>query len=148
LRIRLIVGVAAAVFASVAPKSLKAQTAADSAALVATAKDYIEGWYSGDANRMARALHPELVKRLHVRDTVANRYVVDYQGATRLVLGTARGGGTRTPKDKVRTEVKILDVFRGAAVVRIDADAWVDYLQCVREGDRWLILNVLWELRS
>jgi hypothetical protein len=73
---------------------------------------------------------------------------VDNQGASRLTLGTARGGGTRTPKEKQRTDVRILDVFRNAAVVRVDADAWVDYLQLVREGDRWLILNVLWELRA
>jgi len=74
--------------------------------------------------------------------------VVDNQGASRLTLGTARGGGTRTPKEKQRTDVRILDMFRGTAVVRVDAGEWVDYLQLVREGDRWLILNVLWELRG
>jgi hypothetical protein len=132
----------------VAPVGATAQTAADSTGLVATAKDYIEGWYSGDAARMSRALHPELVKRLHVRDTVSGRWAVDNQGASRLTLGTARGGGTRTPKEKQRTDVRILDIFRGAASVRVDADAWVDYLQLVREGDHWVILNVLWELRA
>ena len=25
--------------------------------------DYVEGWFEGDAGRMKRALHPELVKR-------------------------------------------------------------------------------------
>jgi hypothetical protein len=25
--------------------------------------DYVEGWFEGDADRMERALHPELVKR-------------------------------------------------------------------------------------
>src|SRR4051812_14973787 len=39
-------------------------TAADSAAIKATALDYIEGWYTGDAERMERALHPELAKRI------------------------------------------------------------------------------------
>lgn len=134
-------------WAALALQPATAQTRADSAAITAAAKDYIEGWYSGDAARMARALHPELVKRLHVRDTVANRWLVDNQGASRLINGTARGGGTRTPKEKQRTDVTILDVFQGAAVARVDADAWVDYLELVREGDRWLILNVLWELR-
>ena len=32
-----------------------AQSAADSAAIRATALDYIEGWYEGNADRMARA---------------------------------------------------------------------------------------------
>ena len=130
------------------PTTSSAQVAGDSAGLVATAKDYIEGWYSGDAARMARSLHPELVKRIHVHDSTTGRWTVDGMGASRLVLGTARGGGTRTPRDKQRTEVRVLDIFRNAAVVRVDADAWIDYLEMVKENDRWLILNVLWELRA
>ena len=43
---------------------LQGQTAADSAAIRATALDYIEGWYSNDASRMERALHPKLAKRM------------------------------------------------------------------------------------
>ncbi|MEX2284674.1 MAG: nuclear transport factor 2 family protein [Gemmatimonadota bacterium] len=41
-----------------------AQSAADSAAIRATALDYVEGWYTADAARMERALHPELAKRI------------------------------------------------------------------------------------
>ena len=32
-------------------------------AIRATVSDYIEGWFDGDAERMERALHPELAKR-------------------------------------------------------------------------------------
>lgn len=42
--------------------------AIDSAAIRATALDYIDGWYTGDAARMERALHPELVKRIVMTD--------------------------------------------------------------------------------
>ena len=31
--------------------------------IVASATDYIESWIAGDADRMARCMHPELVKR-------------------------------------------------------------------------------------
>ena len=44
----------------------RAQTTAsnaDAAAIRQTALDYIEGWYEGNAERMERALHPELAKR-------------------------------------------------------------------------------------
>lgn len=34
------------------------------AAIRQTALDYIEGWYEGNAERMERALHPELAKRI------------------------------------------------------------------------------------
>ena len=42
------------------PDAVHAQTAADSAAIRATALDYIEGFYTGDAARMERALHTDL----------------------------------------------------------------------------------------
>ena len=132
-------------FSSAAPVAAQSS---DSAGVVAAAKDYIEGWYTGNAERMTRALHPELVKRIQNYDTASKRWIVDNQGASRLINGTARGGGTRTPKERQRTDVRILDIFRRTAVVRVDAGDWVDYLNLVREGDRWLILNVLWELRA
>ena len=36
---------------------------AEENAIRATVLDYIEGWFEGDAGRMERALHPELMKR-------------------------------------------------------------------------------------
>lgn len=122
--------------------------AADTAAIRAAAEDYILGWHTGDADRMARSLHPELVKRLHLTHPQAGMSWVQTQGRSQLVLGTASGAGTRTPEADRMAEIRVLDVFRGAAVVRVDATEWVDYLQLVEEDGRWLILNVLWELRE
>ena len=124
-----------------------AQTAADSAGIRATALDYIDGWWSGDAQRMASALHPELVKRIRNADTARGAEWIDNQGASRLTLGTARGGGRETPAANRRSDVVILDIFQNTASVRVDAGAWVDYLHMVRWGGRWVILNVLWEMR-
>src|SRR5690242_18620326 len=33
-----------------------------------TALDYIDGWYTGDAERMRRSLHPDLAKRIQRPD--------------------------------------------------------------------------------
>jgi len=124
-----------------------AQTAADSAGIRATALDYIDGWWSGDENRMAAALHPELVKRIRGADATGAREWIDQQGASRLVLGTGRGGGRETPAANRRSDVRILDIFQNAASVRVDAGTWVDYLHLIRWKGRWVILNVLWETR-
>ncbi|MGH7551869.1 MAG: nuclear transport factor 2 family protein [Longimicrobiales bacterium] len=51
-------------FVLVSVRPALARTAGDSAAIRATALDYVEGWYTGDAARMERALHPELAKRI------------------------------------------------------------------------------------
>lgn len=122
-----------------------AQTAADSAALRATALDYIDGWYSGDAERMERALHPHLAKRLVYVDPQGKSRLVDLS-ALELVQSTRAGYG-KTPAAERREDVTILDIFGNAAVVKIDATTWVDYLEQIRWNGRWVIVNVVWENR-
>lgn len=124
----------------------RAQTAADSAGIRTAALDYIEGWYGGDAGRMERALHTELAKRI-VRTAPNGRSVLDQMSAATLIAGTRQGGGSRTPAERQRKEVRILDIFEGAATARVDASDWVDYLQLARWNGQWKIVNVLWELR-
>ena len=137
---------AAAALLLAAPGAAAAQTAADSAAIRATALDYIQGWYEGDAERMQRALHPKLAKRI-VRDDAGDTAGLDDMSAAQLVEATRRGGGRGTPAGRRRDDVRILDVFGDAASVRVDAADWVDYIQMGRVDGRWVIVNVLWETR-
>ncbi|MEO6068625.1 MAG: nuclear transport factor 2 family protein [Gemmatimonadota bacterium] len=125
---------------------LAAQTPADSADIRATALDYIDGYYTGDAARMERALHPDLAKRIVTSDA-QGRSRLGQMSAMALVQGTRAGGGKDTPAAQKREDVKILDIFQNAASVRIDAGTWVDYLQVAKWNGRWVIVNVLWELR-
>ena len=126
--------------------ALSAQSAADSAAIKATALDYIQGWYAGDATRMERALHPELAKRIVQTDTLG-RQRLEQQSAMTLVQGTRSGYGKDTPQADRHDDVRILDIYRNAASVRIDASYWIDYLQVAKWRGRWVIVNVLWELK-
>lgn len=124
---------------------LRAQTAADSAAIRQTALDYIEGWYTGDAARMERALHPELAKRRVYAEQGRSR--LDQQSALTLVQGTRAGFGTHVPQARRLKLVTILDVYGSAASARIEASDWVDYLHLARWNGAWKIVNVLWELK-
>jgi len=123
----------------------RAQAAADSAAIRATALDYAEGWYEGNAERMARALHPELVKRIVVRDTTTGKTMVQGMGASVLVNSTRHGYGKETPKERQQKEVTILDIFGNAASAEAVMADWVDYMQLGKVDGRWMIVNVLWE---
>src|SRR5215213_3422210 len=127
------------------PGLLAAQSAADSAAIRATALDYIEGWYAGDAARMERALHPELAKRI-VQSDAQGRSRLGQQSAMTLVTNTRHGGGTDIPAEKRKRDVRILDVYGNAASVRLEAATWVDYMHIAKSNGRWVIVNVLWEL--
>src|SRR5687767_2840726 len=106
------------------PTMSRAQSAADSTAIRAAALDYIEGWYAGNAERMERAVHPDLAKRIMNTDQRGRR-VLGHQSAMTLVLNTRSGGGKETPAAEQRKDVRILDIFANTASVRIDADSWV-----------------------
>ncbi len=121
---------------------LFAQTAADSTAIKETAFNYIEGWYEGNAERMAKSLHPKLAKRAVFADDKFN-----HQTAEILINSTEKGGGKNTPKEQQQKDVTILDVFEGSAVVKVVASDWIDYLQIAKLKDQWLIVNVLWEIK-
>ncbi|MDF3052311.1 MAG: hypothetical protein K0S19_416 [Geminicoccaceae bacterium] len=124
---------------------LRAQSSADSAGIRAAALDYAEGWYEGNADRMARALHPELVKRIVVRDTTTGRTMVQGMGASVLVNSTRHGYGKETPKDRQQKDVRILDIFGNAACAKAVMADWIDYMQLAKVDGRWVIVNVLWE---
>lgn len=119
---------------------------ADKAAIRQTSLDYIEGWYEGNAERMERALHPELAKRIVRKDAQGNSRL-DQMGAMALVQGVKRGFGKNTPKEKQIKDVTILDVYENAASVKIVASDWIDYLHIAKSNGRWVIVNVLWELK-
>ena len=125
--------------------ALHAQTAADSAAIRAAALDYIDGWYAGDGARMERALHPELAKRNVFTDPQSRRSRLIQMGALTLINQTRAGGGSDIPAAERKSEVTILDVFQGAASVRVRAASWVDYMHLAKWNGRWIIINVLWE---
>lgn len=133
-----------AAIALAAAGAVEAQTAADSAAIRATALDYIEGWYAGDAARMERSLHPELAKRIVITENNQSR--LEHMGSDRLVQYTRSGGGKRTPEPEQRKVVRVLDIYGNAAAVKVTASEWVDYMHLAKWNGRWVIVNVLWEL--
>ena len=128
------------------PFRIEEQDDRDARKLRRTALDYIEGWYTGDAARMESSLHPDLAKRMTFvrRDGTSG---LSEQTAEILVRMT--GSRTNSPAEDVqRADIEILDRFEDAAIVRVDANDWVDFLQLVRWDGEWRILNVLWEPRS
>lgn len=125
---------------------VNAQAPADTSAIKQTALNYIEGWYEGNAERMESALHPELAKRI-ARTNQEGYSRLDQMSALALVQGTRRGGGKSTPKENQQKDVTILDVFENAASVKVVASDWIDYLHMAKFNGKWVIVNVLWELK-
>src|SRR5262245_51224556 len=137
----------ALLFLAIAPLMAQPATDPEAAAIRATALDYIEGWYEGDAARMEKALHPELAKRIVNTDAASGKSRLDSMSAMTLVQYTRAGGGRKTPKEAQMKDVTILDRFQNAAVVKVVATNWIDYLQVAKSNGEWKIVNVLWELK-
>jgi ketosteroid isomerase-like protein len=111
-------------------------TSSDEAAVVATALDYFEGWFDGDVTRMARALHPNLVKRRAGEElgTTTKERMLELTGA---------GEGKEDAADRT-LDVEVEDIYRDVASVTVRSAVYHEYLHLVRTRDGWKIANALW----
>lgn len=125
----------------------QAQTATDTTAIRQRALDYIEGWYTGDTDRMSSAVHSKLVKRIFATHPKTGQQVFKDQDSTALVTATEQGHGSKIPDARRQEAITILDVFRDAASVKIVAAGWIDYLHLAKVNGDWQIVNVLWEMK-
>lgn len=117
-------------------------SAADEDAIAATIADYYLGWYDGDADRMARALHPDLTKRgWLIRDGAR---LADADTFETMVESTRRGQGRTTDPERRHYEVRAVEVYDDIASACAYAVPYVDYLHLVRTDDGWRIINALW----
>jgi hypothetical protein len=123
-----------------------AQSDADREGIKQAALNYAEGWYEGNAERMESALSPDLAKRI-VRSNDKGQSRIDQMTAMSLVQGTRSGYGKQTPKTEQQKDVTIFDVFGGAATVKLEMRDWIDYLHVGKVNGKWVIVNVLWEMK-
>lgn len=116
-------------------------TDADRAAVEACVRDYYEGWFEGDAGRMAQALHPDLRKRSfgQGRDRVPE---LDDTSCGEMV--EAAGDGRGVPRKGDRLDIRICDIGAGIASAVGYTDHYVDYVHLIETPDGWKIINALW----
>lgn len=113
----------------------------DAAAVEAAARDYVEGWYTGDSARMDSSLHDDLAKRARSDDGESLRPV----SKSRMVVLTAGGGGSETVDPEI--SIAIDDIDGDIASVRVVSPDFIDYLHLVKTPAGWKIANVLFRDR-
>lgn len=130
-------------------QNMSAQSAKDSAAVRAVALDYVEGWYDGNAERMERAVHPKLAKRIIgiSKDHTKNENVLGEMNGIQLVDGTRKGYGKGVPKEEQIKNITILSMYNNTASVKAEMKDWIDYMHIGRWNGEWKIINVLWEMK-
>ena len=118
----------------------------DSAAIRQTLLDYVEGFYNADWQRVSKAVHPELVKRIIMQDS-SGMSAINTQGATLLILSAKRskkpeGGPTFS------ADIFIYDIYRNVAQAKVVTNKFpfIDYAQLAKINGEWKIINVLWAM--
>ena len=121
-------------------------TSADIEAVKATALNYVEGWFEGDADRMRQALSPHLRKCTIVRDPASGLMTVGepcINSADRMVRMTAMGV---MKEDGVKVSAEVLYVFRDIAIARTVCPYFEDFLHVANFGEHgWRIVNAIWQ---
>ena len=116
----------------------------DHAAIEATVRDYVDGWYAGDAARMERALHPDLAKR-SMRTLPDGTEYLDTASASNMVAYTTMGFGKGKLPEGYVNQVIILETTEKMAMAKSVAPEFIDYIHLAKTKQGWKIVNVLWE---
>jgi len=116
---------------------------AERIAIEQAAMDYIEGWYEGNADRMERALHPEMVRRAMIPDAEGKEY---FQNLAKpdIIRAAEGGGGSKFPAEERQIAIKVIALYKTIASARVDSGSFIDFLHFGKTEGGWKIVNALW----
>ena len=136
----------AAVAVSGAPLVPRADPGVDpqEGAIRQVALDYAEGFYEGSPERVARSVHPALLKRGLLPPGRSQRFLQS-MSAEALIDAAARGDEKLPPAER-QLDFALLDRHDEAASARIFTARFDDYLLLARQDGRWRIVSVLWQV--
>ena len=129
---------------------IKAQTKQDSTAIEKACRDCVEGWATGDADRVARGVSPELVKRTVGQDKEGVCYTNNMSASLLLIATKGNKEGVRgkdlEPDKPFRLDVHIYDVSGDYALAKTvnTKYGFFDYCELAKFNGEWKIINVLW----
>jgi len=109
----------------------------------AMALDYSDGYYSGNGDRMSRAIHPDLNKAFPRYIARTGMIALNYSTYSSLVEASYAKAGF-LPDTARHISVSILYIDPPVATVRVNSAQFNDYLQMIRINGEWKIINVLW----
>ena len=125
--------------------SMAQTSSSDVGEVESVVRDYIEGWYTGDAGRMDRALHEDLVKRIPVHEGSPAMTRLHPVTKSRMLEMTAEGGG-KNPE--AAFEISVDDVSTDIATARVLSPEYLDYLHLAKTQEGWKIVNALFHVRD
>jgi transposase len=115
------------------------QKTSDEAAVRAAVTDYIEGYYTGDAARMEKSLHPHYLK--HTISGSDDQLRMTEKTGLQMVQDVRSGG----PQDlsERKEQITVLDISGDIASAKLVTPHWVDYVTLSKWHGEWKIVSVV-----
>jgi Putative lumazine-binding len=118
-----------------------ASTSNEKAAVSAVAQNYMDAYYTADAAKMQKALHPDFHKR--TLQTVNGHTEISEETVQSMVEGVRLGSGKKIPTAERVQKIEVLDVYRDAASVKVVTGRWIDYMHLSKLNGEWRVLDVV-----
>jgi hypothetical protein len=135
-----------ALLSTVCISAVRAEDAEDIAAVRQTAVQYMESWYRGDVETMRQCLHEDLAKR-SLKGPFGEA-ALRHTTASDMVRYTRIGYGREIARPQDPIHVRVLDLYKNIASVKIVAPHYYEYLHLGKVEGRWVIVNALYESKS
>ena len=109
--------------------------------------NYIEGFYEGDTTKLVAALKPSMYKIGYWKNKNTGIYDFDGQMTYRAAMDYANNVMAKKnfAKPDAPKKVEVLDVGNSIASAKVTAWWGMDYILLSKQGDKWVIEQVLWE---
>ena len=130
--------------------NVNAQTKEDSLAIEKACRNYVEGWATGDMDRVAKGVSPELVKRTVSQDKEGVSFTNNMSASLLLIATKGNKEGVKgkdlEPDKPFKLNVHIFDITGDFALVKTvnTKYGFFDYCQLAKFNGEWKIINVLW----
>lgn len=116
-----------------------AATPTDEEAIRGTITNYIEGYYTGDASRMERSLHPHYLKHT-ISGSNGKLKMTEWTG---LQMVQDVRSHAPSPMSERKKEITVLDIAGDVASAKLVTNHWVDYMTLSKWNGEWKIVSVV-----
>lgn len=108
--------------------------------------NYLEGFYEGDTAKLKESLQPSLNKFGFWKNKDGNYDQQDYMSFENAL---AYAKNVKEKKQFVKPDapkvVEVLDIGNSIAAAKVTAWWGIDYILLSKQGDKWMIEQVIWE---
>lgn len=127
--------------------AVKAGAQTDKEKIERACLNYLEGFYEGDTAKLIQSLKPSLYKFGYWKNQKNGQYEPDGNMTWQQALDFAKRVQEKKhfAKPDSPKKVEVFDIMNTIASAKVTAWWGMDYILLSKQGDTWMIEQVLWE---